>query len=162
MDRRGAAWSDARGRSALEAAPLEHASGGRRGGRSARGRRERSPQQVPAAASRAQSPCLRQVLPWTRRRRAGEDHVARRLTVDADAAALGDLGANEYSCDPAAQLSLRPKGAASQRQLRVRNGWRTACLTARYGGTGVRAHTARTRECDISPLEPASNLPANS
>ena len=129
------------------------------GERSARAQPTAGPRGRVARAITLPPPGVTLDSPAARRRGPCGPEVDRRRR---NAAALGDGGANEYSCDRAAQLSLRPKGAASQRQLRVRNGWRTACLTARYGGSGVRAHATRTRECDISPLEPASNLPANS
>ena len=62
----GEAWSDGRGRIILRLRRLpEHASRARRGGKSPRAQ----PTARPAAASRAQSPALCQVLPWTRRRK---------------------------------------------------------------------------------------------
>ena len=107
------------------------------GERSARAQPTAGPRGRVARAITLPPPGVTLDSPAARRRGPCGPEVDRRRR---NAAALGDLGANEYSCDRAAQLSLRPKGAASQRQLRVRNGWRTACLTARYGGSGVRAH----------------------
>ena len=89
------------------------------GERSARAQPTAGPRGRVARAITLPPPGVTLDSPAARRRGPCGPEVDRRRR---NAAALGDLGANEYSCDRAAQLSLRQKGAASQRQLNVRSG----------------------------------------
>ena len=136
----GEAWSDGRGRIILRLRRLpEHASRARRGGKSPRAQ----PTARPAAASRAQSPALCQVLPWTRRRK----HLRGPFGPEVDqGAAPQRRKANRTQNNPFARGTTQPSRPPKQRRRSASSARpharRAADICARSGGPGL-GHVGR-------------------